>query len=75
MKKCKTCEEIEFWETEKPNQKEFKSKLFAKISRYTWHKSQIARKGDQISDITSKAYDLNYCPTCGTKIIDIMISR
>ena len=75
MKKCKTCEEIEFWETEKPNQKEFKSKLFAKISRYTWHKSQIARKGDQISDITSKAYDLNYCPTCGTKISDIKVSK
>lgn len=35
MKKCKTCEEIEFWKTEKPNPKEFKSKLFVKFSRYT----------------------------------------
>ena len=66
MKKCKTCEEIEFWKTHK-NQ-HFKEKLFVKICVYTWRKNQRAIKGNQTSSITCKARELKYCPTCGVKI-------
>ena len=66
MKKCKTCEEIEFWKTRK--REDVKEKVFAKICVYTWGKNQRAIKGDEISRITSRANELNYCPTCGAKL-------
>lgn len=66
MKTCKTCEEINFWEEHK--KKDFKEKLFAKICVYTWSKHQRAVKGEQISTVTCRARDLNYCPTCGIKL-------
>lgn len=65
-KKCKTCEEIEYWKTHK--KQDFKEKLFAKICVYTWSKNQRAIKGEQIGTITCRARSLNYCPTCGTKL-------
>lgn len=73
MKKCKTCEFIEYTRTLKSEVCD--TKLFAKISEYRWFKGQRKIKGKQKGEYTSKAYDLNYCPTCGRKISDIMISK
>lgn len=61
---CKCCDEIDFWKNHRPNENDFKEKIFAKISVYTWQKHQRAIKGKQISTVTSKAYNLNYCPMC-----------
>lgn len=61
---CKCCEEIEFWKRNTSDKDKFKEKFFAKISVYTWKKEQRATKGKQISTVTSKAYNLNYCPMC-----------
>ena len=61
---CKCCEEIDFWEKHKPDRNKFKEKLFAKITVYTWIKEERAIKGRQISTVTSKPYNLNYCPMC-----------
>lgn len=66
MKKCKTCELIEYMRLSKSEVCD--TKLFAKISEYRWFKGQKKIKGKQKGDYTSKIYDLNYCPTCGTKI-------
>ncbi len=66
MKTCKTCEEIEFWLNNKSNILDYK--LFAKISQYGWYKNVKKIKGKQKTTLTSKAFDLNYCPTCGKKI-------
>lgn len=66
---CKCCKEIEFWKEHKNDTKKFKEKLFAKISIYTWLKEQRAIKGKQVSTITTKAYDLKYCPKCGRRLI------
>lgn len=65
-KECKCCEQINFYI--KHMNDDYKEKLFAKISMYTWRKNQRAIKGEQCSTITSKAYDLKYCPTCGKKL-------
>lgn len=73
MKRCKTCEHIRYMKSLKSEICE--AKLFAKISEYRWYKGQRKIKGKQISEYTSKAYNLNYCPTCGTKISDIKISK
>ena len=69
MKYCKTCEEIKFWQDHR--KKDFKEKIFAKISVYTWSKKQKAIKGKELGTITTRAFDLNYCPTCGKKIKDL----
>ena len=66
MKTCKTCEEIEFWLNNKSDILDYK--LFVKFSQYGWYKSDRKVKGKQKSTLTSKAFDLNYCPTCGKKI-------
>ncbi len=66
MKPCETCEEIKYWQGH--GGKNSKEKIFAKISIYIWKKTQIAIKGKEVSNITTKAFDLNYCPTCGKKI-------
>ena len=63
---CKTCEEIEFWKQNKSDN--VNSKVFANISQYRWPKGKRKIKGKQCSTITSEAYDLNYCPTCGKKL-------
>ena len=68
---CKCCEEIKFWKTHTPDKENFKEKIFAKISVYTWRKHQRANKGEQISTVTSAAFDLKYCPSCGTKVKEI----
>ena len=68
-KPCKCCESIKFWKG--CMDEEYKEKLFAKVCKYTWRKNQRAIKGDQISTITGRAYDLNYCPECGKKVKDI----
>ena len=65
--KCKTCEIIEYWKTRR-SRDEFEDKLFAKISIYTWKKGERKIKGNQKSVITTKAFDLKYCPTCGRKV-------
>ena len=65
---CKCCEEIEFWKKHQLDTSRFKEKFFAKISVYTWKKEQRAAKGKEISIITSKAYNLKYCPECGKRI-------
>lgn len=73
MKRCKTCEFIEYMkslESEVCN-----TKLFAKISEYRWFKGQRQIRSKRKGEYTSKAYDLNYCPSCGTKISDITISK
>lgn len=64
---CKCCELIEFWKSQKSEYADYK--LFAKISQYGWKKGERKTKGQQRSTITSKAYDLNYCPICGRKLI------
>lgn len=66
MFECKTCEEIKFWKSRK--KEDVKEKIFAKICVYTWEKEQRAIKGDEISRITCRARELNYCPTCGKKL-------
>lgn len=65
---CNCCKEINFWKENSLNKQGFKEKIFAKISVYTWKKQQRAIKGEQISTITSKAFNLNYCPMCGRKL-------
>ena len=65
---CKCCEEIEIWKKHQLDTSRFKEKFFAKISVYTWKKEQRAAKGKEISIITSKAYNLKYCPECGKRI-------
>ena len=64
---CKTCETIDFWNTNRSHQG-FEDKLFAKISIYTWKTGERKIKGNQKSTITTKAFNLNYCPTCGKKV-------
>ena len=66
--KCKTCDEINFWKNYHKIPPGFTDKLFAKISIYTWKKGDKKIKGKQKSTITSQAYDLKYCPTCGIKL-------
>ncbi len=65
---CKCCKEIKFWKEHKPDENKFKEKIFTKLSIYTWRKEQKAIKGKQISTVTSKTFDLNYCPMCGRKL-------
>ena len=64
---CKTCEYIEFYKGYKKNE-DCESRLYAKIAEYTWRKKQRKIKGEEISQIVSRAYDLKYCPSCGKKI-------
>lgn len=66
MSKCNTCELIEYMRLSKSEICD--TKLFAKISEYRWFKGQRKIKGKQKGEYVSKAYALNYCPTCGTKI-------
>ena len=68
---CKTCEYIEF--CKKYNKKykkneDIETRLYAKIAKYSWRKGQRKTKGEEISQIVSRAYVLKYCPTCGKKI-------
>lgn len=65
---CKCCEEIEFWKKGNSDKQRFKEKIFSKISVYTWRKEQRAIRGNQISTITSKAFNLKFCPECGRKL-------
>lgn len=68
---CKCCEEISFWRIankEEENTTNVSHKIFAKIAIYGWRKGERKIKGNQLSTVTTKAYDLNYCPTCGRKI-------
>lgn len=67
IKNCKTCENIEYWKTH-PSKGEFEDKLFVKISIYTWQKGEKKIKGNQKSSVTTRAFDLKYCPTCGRKV-------
>lgn len=64
---CKCCEEIEFWRNQKSDVVEYK--LFAKLSQYGWEIGERKIKGKQISTITSRAFDINYCPMCGRKLV------
>lgn len=73
MKKCKTCEFIGYTKSLKSEICE--TSLFAKISEYRWFKGQRKIKNKRKGEYTSQAYDLNYCPTCGTKISDIKILK
>lgn len=73
MKKCKTCELIEYMKLSKSEVCD--TKLFAKISEYRWFKGQKQIRSKRKGEYTSKAYDLNYCPSCGAKISDIKISK
>ena len=66
MSKCKTCELIEFMKTSKSEVCD--TKLFAKISEYRWFKGQKKIKSKRKGEYTSKAFNLNYCPTCGKKL-------
>ena len=64
---CKTCEAINYWKNNQ-SKGDYEDKLFAKISIYTWKKGERKIKGNQISTITTRAYGLQYCPTCGKNI-------
>lgn len=66
MIKCKTCEEIDFWKNQISDYVDYK--LFAKISQYGWRKGKRKIKGNQDSAITTRAFDLKYCPTCGKRV-------
>lgn len=69
---CKCCKEIEFWQKSKKKEAEegiVESKIFAKLSIYSWKKGERKIKGNQISTITTKAHDLHYCPKCGKRLI------
>lgn len=66
MNKCKTCQFIEYMRLSSSEVCE--TKLFAKICEYRWFNGQRKIKGKQKGEYTSKAYDLNYCPTCGKKV-------
>ena len=71
MRECKCCHEIEFWKDanlETDKKAGCSHKIFACITSYGWRKGERRIKGKQHSVITSKAYDLNYCPTCGRKL-------
>ena len=68
MNKCKTCDEIKFWRTYKKVSPEFQDKLYSKISIYTFKKGKRKIPGNEKGSITSQAFNLNYCPTCGRKI-------
>lgn len=73
MNDCKCCHSIQFWENadkELEKKQEVSSKLFAKICSYTWRKGQRRIRGNQISTVTSRAYNLNFCPSCGRKLGD-----
>ena len=63
---CKCCETIEFWKEHKSEN--VKEKIFAKISVYSWEKHIRAIKSNRHSEITSRAFTLNYCPECGRKV-------
>lgn len=73
MKRCKTCEFIEYMKSLESEVCD--TKLFAKISEYRWFKGQKQIRSKRKGEYTSKAYDLNYCPSCGAKISDIKISK
>ena len=66
-RKCKCCEEIEFWKNQKSDIVEYK--LFAKLSQYGWKIGERKIKGNQISTITTRAFDLKFCPMCGRKLV------
>lgn len=62
---CKCCEEIEFWKNSRSNNElKIKDKIFAKISVYSWRNGKKCIKGKQFSTITSRAFNLNFCPSC-----------
>jgi len=63
---CKCCERIEFWGNEKSDYVDHK--LFVKLSQYGWRKGERKTKGKQATTITTRAYNLKYCPSCGIKI-------
>lgn len=73
MKKCKTCKFIKYMKS--IDSEICDTKLYAKISEYRWYKGQRKIKSKRIGEYTSQAYALNYCPSCGTKISDIKISK
>ena len=63
---CKTCETIDFWNTNRSHQG-FEDKLFAKISIYTWKTGERKIKGNQKSTITTKAF--NFLKTFNQSLI------
>ena len=68
---CLCCEEIEIWQEHIKREKIdniVESKIFAKLSIYTWRKGEKKIKGNQSGTITTKAHTLKYCPSCGKKI-------
>ena len=70
---CKCCDEIEFWRQQnKKHEKELDitRKIFAKVSIYTWRKDVRKIKSKNCGIITSRTYNLNYCPECGRKLGD-----
>lgn len=65
---CKCCEEIDFWKYKAIKSDFVEEKIFAKLSIYSWKKGTRKIKQNANGVITSKAYNLNYCPTCGRKL-------
>lgn len=63
---CKCCAARRFWKRHKSDVVEYK--LFCELSQYGWRKGERKIKGKQISTITTKLYDLKYCPVCGRKV-------
>lgn len=68
MSKCKTCEEINFWKENHRLSNYFEDKLYSKIAVYTFKKGVRKIPRNRKGEITSQAFNLNYCPTCGRKV-------
>lgn len=64
---CKCCEEIKNWKEINQNNENVINEIFAKLSIYSWRKGERKIRGNQFSQVTTRAYRLNYCPLCGKK--------
>lgn len=64
---CKCCEEIKIWKEINQNNENSTSKIFAKLAVFSWRKGEKEIIGNQFSKVTTRAYELKYCPLCGKK--------
>jgi len=65
---CKCCDEIDFWENKAIRSDYIEDKMFTRLSIYSWRKGIRKIKQNADGVITSKDFDLNYCPMCGRKL-------
>jgi hypothetical protein len=66
---CKCCEEIEFWKEATKDETYVKSKLFAKITIYSWRIKEPRMILSRVKGRVDRGpFKLNYCPECGKEI-------